>query len=116
MAERHENRDERQRDEHDSRARVQRGARVLRGGGPGGRFGRGRAAGPTSPHWGTVNYDDLGDLPDAAALASIGCGNPTVVADLQPGETVLDLGSGGGIDVLLSAACRPEWSSRTGLT
>src|SRR3954470_24761818 len=44
-----------------------------------------------------------GELPDAAALASLGCGNPTVVADLHEGETVLDLGSGGGIDVILSA-------------
>jgi arsenite methyltransferase len=43
------------------------------------------------------------ELPDAAALASLGCGNPTAVADLHPGESVLDLGSGGGIDVLLSA-------------
>jgi arsenite methyltransferase len=43
------------------------------------------------------------ELPDAAVLASLGCGNPTVVADLHPGERVLDLGSGGGIDVLLSA-------------
>jgi arsenite methyltransferase len=43
------------------------------------------------------------ELPDAAVLASLGCGNPTAVADLHPGETVLDLGSGGGIDVLLSA-------------
>ncbi len=42
-------------------------------------------------------------LPDAAQLASLGCGNPTAVADLHEGETVLDLGSGGGIDVLLSA-------------
>jgi arsenite methyltransferase len=42
-------------------------------------------------------------LPDAARLASLGCGNPTAVAELHPGETVLDLGSGGGIDVLLSA-------------
>jgi arsenite methyltransferase len=42
-------------------------------------------------------------LPDAALLASLGCGNPTAVADLRDGETVLDLGSGGGIDVLLSA-------------
>ena len=42
-------------------------------------------------------------LPDAAKLASLGCGNPTAVADLHEGETVLDLGSGGGIDVLLSA-------------
>jgi ubiquinone/menaquinone biosynthesis C-methylase UbiE len=43
------------------------------------------------------------ELPDAAQLASLGCGNPTAVADLHEGETVLDLGSGGGIDVLLSA-------------
>jgi arsenite methyltransferase len=43
------------------------------------------------------------DLPDAAVLASLGCGNPTAVADLHAGERVLDLGSGGGIDVLLSA-------------
>jgi arsenite methyltransferase len=42
-------------------------------------------------------------LPERAVLASLGCGNPTAVADLQPGQTVLDLGSGGGIDVLLSA-------------
>ena len=45
----------------------------------------------------------LGELPTAATLASLGCGNPTAVADLQEGETVLDLGSGGGIDVILSA-------------
>jgi arsenite methyltransferase len=43
------------------------------------------------------------ELPGAAQLASLGCGNPTAVADLHEGETVLDLGSGGGIDVLLSA-------------
>jgi arsenite methyltransferase len=43
------------------------------------------------------------DLPDAAVLASLGCGNPTAVADLREGERVLDLGSGGGIDVILSA-------------
>ena len=43
------------------------------------------------------------DLPEQAVLASLGCGNPTAVADLHPGERVLDLGSGGGIDVLLSA-------------
>jgi arsenite methyltransferase len=42
-------------------------------------------------------------LPDAAVLASLGCGNPTAVAELREGETVLDLGSGGGIDVILSA-------------
>ena len=50
-------------------------------------------------------YDDLekGELPDTAVLASLGCGNPTALAQLNPGETVLDLGSGGGIDVILSA-------------
>ena len=42
-------------------------------------------------------------MPEAAVLASLGCGNPTALAELKPGETVLDLGSGGGIDVLLSA-------------
>ena len=46
---------------------------------------------------------ELGELPDTAVLASLGCGNPTALAQLNPGETVLDLGSGGGIDVLLSA-------------
>jgi arsenite methyltransferase len=46
---------------------------------------------------------DRESLPDAAVLASLGCGNPTAVADLRQGEIVLDLGSGGGIDVLLSA-------------
>ena len=49
---------------------------------------------------------DIGErevLPETAVLASLGCGNPTAVADLLPGETVLDLGSGGGIEVLLSA-------------
>jgi len=50
-------------------------------------------------------YDALqiGELPETAVLASLGCGNPTALAQLRPGETVLDLGSGGGIDVLLSA-------------
>ena len=46
---------------------------------------------------------ETGALPDAAVLASLGCGNPTALAELKLGETVLDLGSGGGIDVLLSA-------------
>jgi len=53
--------------------------------------------------FGAGNYDDLAGLPDAAVRVSLGCGNPIAVADLQPGDTVLDLGSGGGIDVLLSA-------------
>ena len=51
----------------------------------------------------TLYGGEAGDLPDAARLASLGCGNPTAVAELRQGEVVLDLGSGGGIDVLLSA-------------
>jgi arsenite methyltransferase len=47
---------------------------------------------------------ETADLPAAAVLASLGCGNPTALAELKAGETVLDLGSGGGIDVLLSAS------------
>ena len=47
--------------------------------------------------------DEKGLIPDKAVLASLGCGNPTALAELKPGEVVLDLGSGGGIDVLLSA-------------
>ena len=47
--------------------------------------------------------DQAGVLPETAVLASLGCGNPTALIELRPGETVLDLGSGGGIDVLLSA-------------
>jgi len=47
--------------------------------------------------------EDAACLPETAVLASLGCGNPTALAELHPGETVLDLGSGGGIDVLLSA-------------
>lgn len=52
---------------------------------------------------GLYNDAELGELPVAAALASLGCGNPTALAELRAGERVLDLGSGGGIDVLLSA-------------
>jgi len=54
----------------------------------------------------TANLYDAaqaGEIPEKALLASLGCGNPTALANLNPGETVLDLGSGGGIDVLLSA-------------
>jgi len=55
--------------------------------------------------FGTWMYeaDELSEIPDGAALAALGCGNPTAVADLANGDTVLDLGSGAGIDVLLSA-------------
>jgi ubiquinone/menaquinone biosynthesis C-methylase UbiE len=55
--------------------------------------------------FGSALYADgsTSELPENAVLASLGCGNPTAVADLREGETVLDLGSGGGIDVLLSA-------------
>jgi len=58
-----------------------------------------------APAWGPGLYSpsEQGELPETALLASLGCGNPTAVADLHEGETVLDLGSGGGIDVLLSA-------------
>jgi arsenite methyltransferase len=60
-------------------------------------------AGPSA--FGASLYADelRGELPEKAVLASLGCGNPTAVAELRQGETVLDLGSGGGIDVLLSA-------------
>jgi len=60
---------------------------------------------PDAPVFGPDLYAELdrASLPDAAVLASLGCGNPTAVAELRPCETVLDLGSGGGIDVLLSA-------------
>ena len=59
----------------------------------------------SSAHFGEALYDaeQRGELPDTAVLASLGCGNPIAVADLHEGETVLDLGSGGGIDVILSA-------------
>jgi arsenite methyltransferase len=52
---------------------------------------------------GLYSAAERGELPGAAALASLGCGNPTAIAALEEGEVVLDLGSGGGIDVILSA-------------
>jgi SAM-dependent methyltransferase len=65
----------------------------------------GTAATAEEPGFGAERYAalDRDQLPDTALLASLGCGNPTAVAELAEGETVLDLGSGGGIDVLLSA-------------
>ena len=61
--------------------------------------------GATVEEFGAALYADgeRDELPDTALLASLGCGNPTAMAELHEGETVLDLGSGGGIDVLLSA-------------
>ena len=58
---------------------------------------------PDSIGAGLYSALEQADLPEAAVLASLGCGNPTAVAELHAGERVLDLGSGGGIDVLLSA-------------
>jgi L-amino acid N-acyltransferase YncA/2-polyprenyl-3-methyl-5-hydroxy-6-metoxy-1,4-benzoquinol methylase len=58
---------------------------------------------PGAGCFGAAAYDDTSELPDGAVRASLGCGNPVAVVRLHPGETVLDLGSGGGIDVLLSA-------------
>ena len=65
--------------------------------------GQSACCGPDNSKWGLAHYDEVGELPGAATLASLGCGNPTAVAELREGETVLDLGSGGGIDVLLSS-------------
>jgi arsenite methyltransferase len=67
--------------------------------------GCGCSAAEADVSFGSELYEeaDRAGLPDAAVLASLGCGNPIAVADLHEGETVLDLGSGGGIDVLLSA-------------
>ena len=67
--------------------------------------GCGESVDVSSPIFGADLYasTDRESLPDAAVLASLGCGNPIAVAELREGETVLDLGSGGGIDVLLSA-------------
>lgn len=60
----------------------------------------GSGCGPSSALY---NGLEIGEVPAKAAMASLGCGNPTLLAELKPGEVVLDLGSGGGIDVLLSA-------------
>jgi arsenite methyltransferase len=77
--------------------------RVARGDGNG-CCGASRSGGAGDPITSNL-YDSVqaGDIPEKALLASLGCGNPTALAELKPGETVLDLGSGGGIDVLLSA-------------
>jgi SAM-dependent methyltransferase len=71
----------------------------------GGAAGCGPEPVETDENFGSTRYgaDERGTLPAEAVAASLGCGNPTAVADLREGERVLDLGSGGGIDVLLSA-------------
>ncbi len=87
------------------RERYAAAAREAASGGAGG-CGDGACCGePAEAVFGSALYDEgeRGELPAAALLASLGCGNPTAVADLAEGEVVLDLGSGGGIDVLLSA-------------
>ena len=67
--------------------------------------GRGVDAADDQGRIGAALYapDDLGDVPEAAQLAAAGCGNPVAIAELRPGEAVLDLGSGGGIDCFLAA-------------
>jgi len=72
---------------------------------PAGCCGAEATAAPSDPVFGPGLYDpsQLDPLPAGAVAASLGCGNPTAMADLRPGEVVLDLGSGGGIDVLLAA-------------
>ena len=67
--------------------------------------GSGSCCAPGEAVFGSGLYGeaDRGELPEAAVLASLGCGNPAAVAELREGDVVLDLGSGGGIDVLLSA-------------
>jgi arsenite methyltransferase len=71
--------------------------------GAGGCCGSGSCASDNDPKLSLYRSEEIGSIPTAAALASLGCGNPTAVAELRSGERVLDLGSGGGIDVLLSA-------------
>jgi len=88
------------------RTRYAESASAVTGRGKGCGCGSGACCGDdTAAGFGEALYDadQRGELPDAALLASLGCGNPTAVADLREGETVLDLGSGGGIDVILSA-------------
>jgi arsenite methyltransferase len=94
------------------RRRYAESARAVTTGSAGGGCGSGSccaddstASAIGSEKFGEALYDaeQRGELPEAATLASLGCGNPTAVAELREGETVLDLGSGGGIDVILSA-------------
>lgn len=90
------------------RARYAQAATEVAGGaqpGIAGGCGEGGCCAPQDAVFGSALYEEMdrGELPGQAVLASLGCGNPAAVAELRPGEVVLDLGSGGGIDVLLSA-------------
>lgn len=87
------------------RDRYAAAARSVEAGGAGCCGAEGPTAVEIEPGLGSQLYGqgERAELPEAAVAASLGCGNPTAVADLHPGERVLDLGSGGGIDVLLSA-------------
>ncbi len=89
------------------RERYAASARAVTGEGDGCGCGSGAccADAAETPGFGEAMYaaEQRGELAEAAVLASLGCGNPIAVADLREGETVLDLGSGGGIDVILSA-------------
>jgi arsenite methyltransferase len=84
---------------------AQAAAEAASGAQPGivGGCGEGGCCGPADFGGALYAAAERGDLPEQAVLASLGCGNPAAVADLREGEVVLDLGSGGGIDVLLSA-------------
>jgi arsenite methyltransferase len=87
------------------RQRYAEAARAAEGGGGCGCGSGSCCEGEEAGDFGEALYtaEQRGELPDVAVLASLGCGNPTAVAELHDGETVLDLGSGGGIDVILSA-------------
>ncbi len=84
------------------RARYAEAARAVQAGGAG-CCGGARCQADDPITGGLYSDAETRGLPEDALLASLGCGNPTALIDLQPGQTVLDLGSGGGIDVLLSA-------------
>ncbi len=77
--------------------------RVLGGTGPAGCCGSAAPGGCDAITANLYDATETAGLPEQAVLASLGCGNPTALAELHPGDVVLDLGSGGGIDVLLSA-------------
>ncbi len=87
------------------RQRYAEAARAAKGGGACGCGSGSCCEGEDAGDFGEALYsvEQRGELPDTAVLVSLGCGNPTAVAELHQGETVLDLGSGGGIDVILSA-------------